>query len=152
MTPPPDVDGPPPAEDWAARLRRQLAARQARRDRQAAERAEFAQRRQHGLAARHNAKLTRQQTADTTSCATSADRPAEEATVIIPVSKKPLDDAPGTGGRNRPERITTCSIVNILTGNRCTGEALDVEADPLICLPHAARVMAMINARTGGPQ
>lgn len=67
--------------------------------------------------------------------------------MIIPVSKKPDPNAPGTGGRNRAERITTCSVINILTGDRCTAEALDDEADILICLTHAGRVLELIHGR-----
>ncbi len=44
-------------------------------------------------------------------------------------------------------RRITCRMLGT-TGDRCTAEAIDPLGDILICLHHAAAVMALINERT----
>lgn len=43
------------------------------------------------------------------------------------------------------ERITRCRYMR-LSGEMCTGEALDPNGDVLICAKHAARIMALVQA------
>lgn len=69
--------------------------------------------------------------------------------MIIPVSKKALDGAPGTGDRNRDHRVITCRYLRRGAEGQCTAEAVDPDADVLICMRHAARVLELINTRAG---
>jgi len=43
--------------------------------------------------------------------------------------------------------FVTCIVPNRRNGDRCTAEALDPDADVLICAKHAAAVLDSINAR-----
>ncbi|MFC6017232.1 hypothetical protein ACFP2T_13570 [Plantactinospora solaniradicis] len=44
-------------------------------------------------------------------------------------------------------RLITCSVIGRHSGNRCTAEALDPDAEVLICARHTGLVMEMVNAR-----
>lgn len=45
-------------------------------------------------------------------------------------------------------RIITCRYLR-RDGNQCTGEAIDPDADILLCVKHAALVMTLVQERLG---
>jgi len=62
--------------------------------------------------------------------------------VIIDVGRKPLDNAPGAG-RAKPGEPPkpSCRYLRRGTAGQCTSEALDADADVILCARHTALVI-----------
>lgn len=110
--------------EWLQRLRDQLNDRARRQQGRHELRGALRAARDAGLVQRHDRKLQRNRTEG-------------EPVGTFKVSRKPLDDAPGTGNRNRDTRVPICRYLEP-DGNRCTAECLDPDADVVLCLKHLA--------------